>query len=272
MIQLHVSGLNLLAKCGIAFENRYLKHIEETRSVSLIVGSAVDRSVASDLNEKKDTGLLLSESDVKDIARDATVEEWQAGDVQVSEEDADDGWSPARDDAVDAAVGLAGLHHSSNAPQLEPTHVQRKWVLDTPLGIQLAGTIDIQEGMKSIRDTKTSAKSPNKDTAALSLQLTTYAMAVDALDGGIPAMVGLDYLVRTPKRKDLKLVQIESTRNKSDFQHLVNRVAVAARIIESGVFTPAPVDSWWCSRKFCSYWSLCPYAARPVSVLIQGEK
>src|SRR5208283_5821389 len=116
MIHLHVSGLTQLTKCGIAFENRYLKHMDEPRSISLIVGSAVDRSVAHDLTEKKDTGLLLSESDVKDIARDATVDEWQSGDVKISEEDKDDGWDASRDNAVDAAVSLAALHHTSNAP------------------------------------------------------------------------------------------------------------------------------------------------------------
>lgn len=272
MIQLHVSGMNLLTRCGVAFANRYLLHMPEPRSVSLIVGSAVDRSVSRDLTEKKDTGSLLADSDVKDIARDSTVEEWNSGDVQMSEEDKEDGWTAKQGDAVDAAVDLASLHHEKNAPSIEPTHIQRAWVLDTPLGIQLAGTIDIQEGMRSIRDTKTSGKSPNKDTAALSLQLTTYAMAVNALDGGIPAKVGLDYLVRTPKRKELKLVQLESVRRPEDFQHLVNRVQIAAKIIESGIFTPAPIDSWVCSKRFCGYWETCPYAAHPVMVQVNGGK
>jgi RecB family exonuclease len=266
--QLHVSGLNLLSKCGVAFENRVLKGLPEPRSVSLAVGSAVDRAVTLDLTSKQQTGSLLPDADVKDIARDAAVGEWERGDINLSEEDADEGWKGSKDEAIDAAVDMAAYHHVNAAPAIQPTHVQRAWVLDIAgMGdVQLAGTIDIQEGMKSIRDTKTSAKSPNKDTAEKSLQLTTYALAVRALDGRIPDTVNLDYVVRTPKRHDMKLVQLEARRTDDDLPHLIQRIQAAAATIQSGMFTPAPVDAWWCSRKFCGYWSICPYAARPASI------
>jgi hypothetical protein len=265
--QLHVSGLNLLSRCGIAFEYRYLRRVPEIRSVSLAVGSAVDRAVTADLTEKKDSGKLLRADEVQDIARDALLEEWQRGDIVVNEEDAEDGWSGSKGDAVDASVDMAGFHHKAAAPAIEPTAVQRKWVLDiNGLDLQLAGTIDIQEGLQSLRDTKTSAKSPVRDLADKSLQLTTYSLAVRQIDGAIPEAVGLDYIVRTPKRKELKLVQLESKRTDADMSHLVRRIEQAARVIRSGMFSPAPPDAWWCSKKFCSYWAVCPFAARPVSV------
>lgn len=265
--QLHVSGLNLLAKCGIAFEKRYIQGIPEPRSVSLVVGSAVDRSVSLDLTNKKDAGALLPEDAVRDIARDAMNEEWGRGDVVVSEEDVDDGWKGSQGDAVDAAVDMAAFHHEYAAPLITPSHVQRAWVLDIDgIDVQLAGTIDVQESLTRIRDTKTSAKSPGKDTADKSLQLTTYALAVRTLDGKIPDSVQLDYVVRTPKRQDLKLVQLQSKRTDADLPHLVRRIQAAADVMKSGVFTPAPVDAWWCTKKFCGYWQTCPYAAHPVSI------
>jgi RecB family exonuclease len=265
--QLHVSGLNLLSRCGIAYEFRYLRRLPELRSVSLAVGSAVDRSVTADLTKKKDSGKLLPADEVHDIARDALLEEWARGDIVVDEADAEDGWSGSKGDAVDASVDMAGFHHKAAAPAIEPTAVQRRWVLDiNGMDLQLAGTIDIQEGLKAIRDTKTAAKSPVRDLADKSLQLTTYSLAVRQLDGRIPEAVQLDYVVRTPKRKDLKLVQLQSKRTDADMGHLVRRIEQAARVIESGMFSPAPPDAWYCSHKYCSFFEICPYAARPVTI------
>lgn len=263
--QLHVSALNTLSKCGIQFENRYILGQKTPSNASMAVGTAVDRSVTRNLGEKITSGVLLPVEQVRDIARDALVEEWSTG-VEVAEEDAEEG-AASRDAAIDMSVDLAGLHHRAAAPGIIPTHVQREWVLDIDgLPIQLAGTIDIQEGATSIRDTKTSGKSPMKTMADTSLQLTTYALAVKAHDGRIPGIVALDYLVRTPARKEMKLVQLVSKRVDSDMPHLLERVNQASRMIETGVFMPAPVDSWWCSMKFCPYFKSCKYAARPVSV------
>ncbi len=149
---------------------------------------------------------------------------------------------------------------------MTPTHVQWPFVLDIQdLPIQIAGTVDVREGLAAIRDTKTSTKSPNKGLAETSLQLTMYSLAILAHEGAIPAEVALDYLVRTPKRKDLKLVQLLSRRVESDMPHLLERIATANRIIQSGLFTPAPLEAWWCSQTFCPYHRACKYAAHPVS-------
>ena len=265
--QLHVSGLNMLSKCGVQFERAVLNQERTPPSASMLVGTAVDRAVRRDLQNKIDAGVLLPEGDVLDTARDAVNDEWALG-VRLDEEDAEE-VGQSKGDAVDAAVAMSGHHHQKAAPALLPTHVARKWVLDIEgLPIQLAGEIDIQEGLNAIRDTKTSGKSPNKDAADKSLQLTTYALAVRTLDGQLPGKVALDYVVRTPKRKDLKLVTLESARNHHDMSHLAERVYRTALLMEKGVFTPAPIDAWWCSRKFCPYHGDCRFAARPHSVTV----
>lgn len=263
--QLHVSGLNLLSKCGIAFENRYIKGIKSPPSPSMVVGTAVDRAVRRNLQNKVESGKLLQLDEVQDTARDALRNEWDAG-VRLSEDDAEE-VGQSKGDAIDAAVSLAGYHHHAAAPMIQPTHVAREWVLDVEgLDVQLAGEIDIQEGTRAIRDTKTSGKSPIKTAADTSLQLTTYALAVRQLDGAIPEKLALDYIVRTPKRHDLKLVQLETKRSWRDLNHLAERVYLTSRLLEQGMFTPAPTDAWWCSEKYCAYFEACKYAPRPVSV------
>ena len=264
--QLHVTGLNMLSRCGEQFRRRYVEHEKTPPSVSMAVGTAVDKSVTANLARKIEHGDLLSIDNVQDIARDALVEEWALG-VQVSDEDRDDGIAATRADAIDSSVSPAALHRKVAAPTLNPTHVQRSWVLDiVGLDIQLAGTIDIQEGSASIRDTKTSARSPVAGVADSSLQLTTYALAVRQHDGAAPDKVALDFLIRTPKRHETKFVPMESTRNDEDFGHLINRAVSAEQCVDSGIFTPAPLDAWWCTPKFCPYHATCRYAKQPLTV------
>jgi hypothetical protein len=267
-----------LARCGIAFERRTILRQKTPPNARMVIGTAVDRSVRKNLQHKIDTGgELITVEQARDEARDALVEQWNLG-IQASEEDREDGASE-KDKALDMSVNLAGLHHVALAPSLAPTHVARKWALDVAgLGIQVVGEIDIQEGRSSIRDTKTSGKSPVKTLADTSLQLSTYALAVRQIDGAIPGRVVLDYLVQTPKRGDTKLIHLTSERSDADLQPVLERIALMDRIIESGNFTPAPIDSWQCAARWCPYhpgaggeFSNCKYAAHPVTVAQPNE-
>jgi hypothetical protein len=238
----------------------------------MVVGIAVDKSASANLTSKKDLKVLLPDEQVRELARDSLVAEWEQG-VRITEEDKDVGLSDSRGDAIDMSVDLASFHGRSVAPLIQPTHVQRLWTLDIEgMPLQLAGTIDIQEGLKSILDTKTSGKSPVKTLADTSLQLTTYALAVLAHDGALPETVGLDYCVRTPKKHECKYVPLRSKRTTEDMAPLLARIAQAERAIRSGIFTPAPADAWWCSSRWCPYHDgQCKYAVRPVSVAVQSE-
>lgn len=252
-LQLHASGMEALSKCGIAYERRYILGEKSEPSASMLVGTAVDRSVRLNMTAKKETGVLLFVDDVKDAARDALVNEWQSG-VRLSEEDKEDGTS-SQAHAIDMSVNLAGLHHGKLAPAINPTHVARQWVLEVKgHDIQIAGEIDIQEGIEAIRDTKTSRKSPVKTLADESLQLSTYALAVRQLEGVLPKKVVLDYLVQTPARGDLKLVQLESRRDDEHLEPVLARIGQMEQVLRSGLFTPAPISSWWCAKKYCAYW------------------
>lgn len=262
--QLHVSGLNTLSKCGIQFERRYIRGEKLAPSASAVIGTGVDRSITADLGSKIRTGRLLPVDELTDIARETVREEWKRG-VVVDDEFAS--CKSAEETAANEAQRLAVAHHQQFAPRLEPTHVQREWVIDVEgNSLQLAGTIDIQEGSKSIWDTKTSGKSPSADEAHGSLQLTTYSLAAKVIDGTAPERVGLNYLVRL--KSGPKLVQLESVRTDADYGHLLERIGRAEQVMQAGLFTPAPLDAWWCSAKWCGYHATCKYARRPVSAAV----
>lgn len=264
--KLSYSALNILARCGQQYDYRYNQGLKIPPGIGAIVGRGVDNSVNANLTTKILNGKGIDLMEARDLARDGVHHEFESEGVWLTPEEAEQGMKRVKADAVDASVRLAQLHHVAAAPGIHPTHVQRKWELEVRgLDLDLTGYIDIQEGAASVRDTKTAAKSPSADEAQNSMQLTTYAMAVAAIDGAIPAAVKLDYLVKT---KTPKLVQIQGTRTHADFRHVLERVHQATLAMESGVFTPAPLDAWWCSEKWCGYWTRCPYARRPVSMSV----
>lgn len=265
---LSISALDMLSKCGEQYRRRYVAGEKIPPAVAMLVGRGVDKSVDRNLTSKIETKQLLPVEEIKDTARDTVVAEWDKGGVVLNEDEIRDGIKAVRAAAIDKAVRLSSLHATSAAPQIQPTHVQRKWTIELQgYPADLTGVIDIQEGSIAVRDTKTSAKSPREDEAHLSDQLTLYALAGKVLDGQPPAVVALDYLVDT---KTPKHVVRESTRDNSDFRVMLRRVDTAMKAIDRGVFVPARQTDWWCSKRWCGYFDSCPYARQPKSVFI-GE-
>lgn len=121
------------------------------------------------------------------------------------------------------------------------------------------GFIDIQEGAKAIRDTKTTGKTPPANVADKDDQLTIYAMMAKVVDGAIPESLYLDYLI------DLKSPVAKSfytSREAEDFEPILRRVEVASKALEKGIFVPARETDWWCNPRWCGYHATCPYVKR----------
>jgi hypothetical protein len=258
--QLHYSALMMLSKCGEQLRRRYIEGDIVPPGIAAVVGTATHSSVRANLSEKIQSGRLLTPTDAMAIARDQLNEEWEKG-VLINDEERSRGIKALRGEAVDKVVRLAGAHAERIAPILTPTHVERSWLIELRgFPMDLAGCIDIQEGSISVRDTKTSAKSPSADAADKSEQLTVYSMAVSVLDGAPPRSVALDYLVDL--KRGTKVQCLVSHRTREDFEPVLRRVENAAYAIEKGVFVPARADDWWCSRTWCGYYDTCKYVRR----------
>jgi hypothetical protein len=172
----------------------------------------------------------------------------------------------ACDVAVDKAVRLTKAHSLSLAPALKPRAVQRPWAMEIPgFSFDIVGTRDLDETDGTVRDLKTSGKSPAKDAAWTSDQGTLYAMSTWVVDQQPPPVpFVLDTIVDA--KRGTKIVTLESSRSIEDFAVMASRIANAEKVIQSGSFTPARQTDWWCSLKWCSYAPICPYFRRPVSV------
>jgi PD-(D/E)XK nuclease superfamily len=261
--QLHATALSF--QCGEAFRRRYLEGDIIPPGVAALVGHATDRAVTENLRHKMRTRELLPVEAVADHARDDFEHGWHGG-VRLEEHEVQAGLKRVKGANTDKAVRLAVLHAKLKAPEIEPTHLQRKWSLELPgYPMTFVGTLDIQEGGYAIRDTKTSGKSPQRDVADTSLQLTAYHLAVKVLDGTAPEHVILDYLLdlKTPKA-----VSIEATREAEDYRPLLARIEVVSKALESGLFLPVSPDHWMCCARWCGYFSSCRYAMRPKSVQV----
>jgi hypothetical protein len=90
--------------------------------------------------------------------------------------------------------------------------------------------------------------------------LTAYGLAVKVIDRIDVGQVCLDYLIdtKTPQAKTYS-----STRDADDYPVLLARIETATIAIPKGIFVPAREADWWCSAKYCGFYSTCRYVRRP---------
>jgi len=260
--QIHISAIIMMEKCGERFRRRYGADFGWNDrneiippGIALITGIATHKSIEQNLGNKIQTGELLPLEQIKDIARDSMTGLWQQ-EVRLLDEEAQN-LKQAKGESIDMVVSLSELHATELAPKLRPKSVERKWVIElNGYPYDLAGKIDIEETDHTIRDTKTSKKSPAQGEADSSEQLTMYYTAKKICDKVIPPKLYLDNLVKTSK---LKVITLETQRTDQDVTMLLRRIERAIQVIEKGAFTPARADWWGCSARFCGFHNSCPF-------------
>jgi hypothetical protein len=248
----------MLARCGEQYRRRHLEGEIIPPGIALIIGSGTHKSIDLNMRTKMEDGQLCDLAEVKASARDYVVHQFERGAYWLSPGERAESKSRQhwQDGAVETAVGLSSLHHQTLAHEIQPTAVERKWLVKLKgYPCDLAGTLDIQEDGR-IRDTKTKGKTPPQSEADCSDQLTMYGMAVKVLDKKQPAEYRLDALVKLEKPK---AVSYRTYRDEEDFKVLLRRIETSIKTIEAGLFIPTNRDNWWCSAKFCGYHSTCPF-------------
>lgn len=266
-LQLHVSMLDMLSRCGIQFERRYgarfgIWHKEEILppGIALLVGTATHKAVEANLNHKIDTGELLPSEQVAETTRDSFHAAFDRQEVMLDPEEAVN-VKKTVGDATDQAVALALLHHAELAPTLQPVAVEKRFVIETNgYPFDLAGQIDIVEAGDGIRDTKTASKSPAEHVAR-SMQMAMYSLSHQVETGRLPAKVSIDSLVKT---KVPKLVTVQAVPEAEWVDPLLKRMHRFMEIIDAAksgakVFTPADASHWCCSPRFCGYFATCEF-------------
>ena len=259
-MQYHVSMVRMYHMCGLRYDFRYNQGIKRPPNRYALRGRGAHKTIDMNMKSVIDTGAMLPERQVSDIARDTVVELWDGGYGVLLPRKTTDGEKKALlAETTDSAIALAKLHYSKVAPNIRPTCSERPWTLKIKgYDYTLGGTIDIQEGRR-IRDTKTATKSPAANEANRSWQLTTYAMAVNAIDGFIPEC-SQDYLVDL--KSGPKPVTQDTTRTVKDFKQILMTNQKMHMAIQAGIFLRAPEGVYYCSEDYCGWWPLCEFGGK----------
>lgn len=246
------SSLGLFAKCPEAYRRRYIEGERGKSNLAMAKGKAFHAAVQADMNAVIDTGTKLPLKDLDTIVMDAMSD----GLKDCNEKD-DDGTQASE-------VFLQVTFYQENqAPDYKPaqTEVPFRIKLDQCehdyVGfIDMTGTLS-ETGEPVIVDWKTSKKKPANNSQHDSLQLTGYyASQVSELGSNVE--LRLDYIT-SYKRKKVRHV-LATRRDAGDVAALAQRISIASKAVEAGVFPPASVDSaWWCGASWCQFYSSCKY-------------
>lgn len=248
--------------CGQLFVFRYLEDHQLPFGAGGIRGKALAKSAEVGFKYQLAHEGARAEIDlVKDVAVETLSEEIHTLGVRHTSDYAEVPPERLKGLLVDEVAALAGLYHTHVAAKIVPVKVEHKVELSPSdrWPFTWVGIIDVLSDQKRIHDAKTMRKSPPKNKANESDQLTGYEILYQALYSEPSCGQVLDFVWRTPARGDLKFVSQETTRDAIDLRVFVDRMANLHRALEAEIYLPAKTTDWICSPRWCDFTELCPY-------------
>jgi len=258
---LSASQLDMISKCPEQWRRRYIEGEIIPPGIAALKGKAVHKPAEVNFRQKIETHDDLPVEEFRGLAASAFEAELAGGYLLSSEEEGR-GRAVVIGEAKDATVRMAAFHATDQAPDYQPELVEQQFRIVLPGSHDLVGVIDMADEDRRVVDLKTSGKAKNQADADGSIQLTAYAAGYRVLTGEPPAELRLDTIVQTHGKKagtTEKRDIVTTARGPADFSALAQRLNIVTRQIESGIFPPAPVGSWWCSAKWCGFHSTCRF-------------
>jgi CRISPR/Cas system-associated exonuclease Cas4 (RecB family) len=304
--QIHQSQVEMISRCGISAEFRYVAGIKRRPKTFLICGTAVDRGVGTDLTKKKDFGELESEDVLCDVARDA-IESYPEKEDLIPEDD--EKGKPVADiigATKDKAVRLVKAHHGNLAPVIQPVAVNQKFSINLDKwlrgrarefheqadklpngqfkraldmqarylnvaardGMDFVGEFDIREQIAN-ESVIRDTKTSKKSPSSGTADESHQLSAYSAAAYVLDGK--LPDKVKLDYLVDLKggtkTLTLESRRDMKDVEKYLNRLVPTITAFQSGIFQPAPDAAWWCDERYCAYHEICPHVHHPQTVI-----
>lgn len=251
------SQLQMLFKCGIQYQFRYVDGLIIPPSASLVRGKCGHKTLEKNFIQKIETKEDMPIEAVQDIFSD----EWEQNQYGIAWTEKDlNGESPkkAAGRFKDTGIELVKTFHKQESPLIYPVYVEDKFEIafqqDVP---KLVGIIDrIDEG-DEIGEVKFVSKSPNKDDILQDIQLTIYDLGYRQKYGRTPKRLKKRWAVSL---KEPKIVQQDAEpRDDNTITRLLWRIQSSLNALKQGVFLPAPQGAWWCSENWCGFWNRCKH-------------
>ena len=233
--------LNILLKCSLMWQ---LREDRKSRriTVNMAIGSAVAAGAKLDNLTKMAEGTPARMSDLVDSGVEAYKLEVEESEVQESHLEQIKGLS--------IIPQYMRLYGSRISPRVIEVLAVEEPIVSAVGEIEIAGTPDVIS-TSGIGDLKT-GKPWDQDRAHNSRQLTIYDILHIARFGKPSKLQWIDSLHSTGHDR------YYTVRTAEDHRRIYNVLLNAKRLKESGIALPAPEGSWYCSRKYCPYWDVCP--------------
>jgi len=243
------SEIKTFLQCGRKWEFQYLHKIQRPKRAAASIGSSADAAISANLAQKVTTGTDMPMGEVLEICSKDFDE--RARETIWDEEDTP---GPAKD----SVIACVTLHHTQVAPKIKPASVQEQFVIETDAGFDLTGTIDLTETSGVIADTKTSSRQrATSHVVERAFQPALYDFAYRAIRGKPSTGFRFDVITRPTARLPAEYKPVQGQVTEADHEWLFSAVGATDKAIAAGVALPAPEGSWFCSEKWCEYWSLC---------------
>lgn len=253
-----VSQSDMYARCPEQYRRRYVEGHVSPPGIALVVGSSVHQTAEANHRHKLKKGADIALDTMHDIAQEAFKSRLEEQDLFLPPED-----KGHKRRVVKAGEkkthSLVDVYGRRFAPTVEPQLVEERDRMKLPGLCDVVYIIDLLDRRSVLHELKTAGRKPNQDTADRHLQLTFYALALQA-QRSISPRLQYDALV-CPSSGNTSYVALKTRRTQEDFDAVLRRFTTQVRAISAGLFPPCDPTSWICSPRFCGYWSTCPYVS-----------
>lgn len=243
--------VEMLARCGFAFKQRYILGIKTPPSAALAFGSSYDDALNGSLVQKQTCGSDPIPEEVADRfaaswdARASEVEDWRDEDRGV---------------LLDQGTAVSRLWAKQLAPRISPLLVQGKIEIPVrPDGFTIVGFFDALatvDGEQVVVDHKTSARAWAARRTLTSTQPGVYVGGARQ-DGHDVRSMQWHVAVRGSKPSAQVLTR---SVDDAEVRGTVRKFAAARRLAkamaEQDAFLPNR-ENIFCSRRWCAYWNDC---------------
>jgi len=249
------SQLDSASKCGMRYYYSYIEHLKIPPGFAAVRGTGYHAGAEHNFSQKIGTHRDLPKDDIVEVAVSKVKQEVERG-ITLSDEEESEGKDNVVGRLVDSTATMSAFFCEDVAPDYQPTHVEVRSNIALPGDYDLLGVVDLIDDQNRVVDYKTGNKKRSQAEADTSIQLTTYGIVARGVTGKDCSLF-LDTVVDYKKGPARHV--LETTRTERDTVVLAARMNALANMIKTGSFHPAPVDAWWCSKKWCGYSKMCPY-------------
>lgn len=242
---------NMLARCPKQYEFRYVHRLKMPPSGAQVQGRAFHAAAQFNYEQKRESHQDLPAAQMTEYFAANLDDALRAEEVAL---DRAGGQTAAT--LKQEGVKIVEAHREVIAPRVQPDLIEER--ITIPLGdafpYDLQVVMDVVDTDGVVRDNKSLSRKPSADEMAKDIQLSTYALAYRLLRRRPEAGLVFDAVLKHKNGPTAEV--IATSRTTVDLKRHLEDIGDAQRQIQAGIFPRRP-NGWWCSPRFCGYWSRC---------------